>query len=97
MWKEWNAESIDAEFRQMAELSLNACRVFLLWEDFQPDPYRVSEEAMAKFDELVKISKAHGVGLIPTFFTGHMSGENWDVPWRSGRDPYEDPSCSEPR
>ncbi len=91
MWKEWDAESIDAEFRQMAELSLNACRVFLLWEDFQPDPYRVSEEAMAKFDELVKISKAHGVGLIPTFFTGHMSGENWDVPWRSGRDPYEDP------
>ena len=40
MWKEWDAESIDAEFRQMAELSLNACRVFLLWEDFQPDPYR---------------------------------------------------------
>jgi hypothetical protein len=54
-------------------------------------PDSVSEEAMAKFDELVKISKAHGVGLIPTFFTGHMSGENWDVPWRSGRDPYEDP------
>lgn len=91
MWKEWDVESIDAEFRQMAELSLNACRVFLLWEDFQPAPCVISEDAMAKFDELVKISKTHGVGLIPTFFTGHMSGENWDVPWRSGRDPYEDP------
>ncbi len=91
MWKEWDSESIDAEFRQMAELSLNACRVFLLWEDFQPDPYSVSEEAMVKFDELINISKTYGIKLIPTFFTGHMSGENWDVPWRSGRDPYEDP------
>ena len=91
MWKEWDAKSIDVEFRQMAGLSLNACRVFLLWEDFQPAPDVISEEAMAKFSELVEISRAHGVGLIPTFFTGHMSGENWDVPWRSGRDPYEDP------
>jgi endo-1,4-beta-mannosidase len=92
MWKEWDAKSIDAEFRQMAELSLNACRVFLLWEDFQPAPDVISEQAMAKFHELVEISRAHGVGLIPTFFTGHMSGENWDVSWRAGRDPYEDPS-----
>ncbi|MDI7246108.1 MAG: cellulase family glycosylhydrolase [Bacillota bacterium] len=91
MWKEWNASSIEAEFRQMAELSLNACRIFLLWQDFQPHPETVSEEAMARFDELVKIARRHGVRLIPTFFTGHMSGENWDVPWRRDRDPYADP------
>ncbi|MGE5571826.1 MAG: cellulase family glycosylhydrolase [Bacteroidota bacterium] len=91
MWKEWNASSIEAEFRQMAELSLNACRIFLLWQDFQPHPETVSEEAMARFDELVKIARRHGVRLIPTFFTGHMSGENWDVPWRRDRNPYTDP------
>ncbi|MBC7083389.1 MAG: beta-galactosidase [Bacillota bacterium] len=91
MWKEWNPESVDAEFRQMGALSLNACRVFLLWEDFQPGPETMSEEAMGKFDELVQIARRHRIGLIPTFFTGHMSGENWDVPWRRDRDPYSDP------
>ena len=91
MWKEWDPESVDAEFRQMAALSLNTCRVFLLWEDFQPRPEMVSEEAMGKFDALVQIARRRGVRLIPTFFTGHMSGENWDVPWRRDRDPYSDP------
>ncbi|MGE5594028.1 MAG: cellulase family glycosylhydrolase [Betaproteobacteria bacterium] len=91
MWKEWNPESIDAEFRQMAALSLNTCRIFLLWEDFQPGPDTISEEAMGKFEALVQIARRHGIRLIPTFFTGHMSGENWDVPWRRDRDPYSDP------
>ncbi|MGE5587597.1 MAG: beta-galactosidase [Clostridia bacterium] len=91
MWKEWDPESIDAEFGQMAALSLSACRVFLLWEDFQPRPETISEEAMGRFDALLRIARRHGIRLIPTFFTGHMSGENWDVPWRRDRDPYCDP------
>lgn len=91
MWKEWNPESIETEFAQMAALSLNSCRVFLLWEDFQPNPDTISEDAMTKFETLVQIARRHGIRLIPTFFTGHMSGENWDVPWRRDRDPYSDP------
>ena len=31
-----------------------------------------------------------GMGTVPTFIVGHMSGENWDPAWRGGRDLYED-------
>ncbi len=31
-----------------------------------------------------------GLGTIPTFVVGHMSGENWDPSWRQGRDLYRD-------
>ncbi len=31
-----------------------------------------------------------GLETIPTFIVGHMSGENWDPPWRHGRDLYRD-------
>ena len=31
-----------------------------------------------------------GLGTIPTFIVGHMSGENWDPAWRDGRDLYGD-------
>ena len=31
-----------------------------------------------------------GLETIPTFIVGHMSGENWDPPWRQGRDLYRD-------
>ena len=31
-----------------------------------------------------------GLGTIPTVLVGHMSGENWDPPWRGGRDLYRD-------
>jgi endo-1,4-beta-mannosidase len=27
---------------------------------------------------------------VPTFIVGHMSGENWDPPWRDRRDLYAD-------
>ena len=31
-----------------------------------------------------------GCTTVPTFIVGHMSGENWDPAWRSGRDLYAD-------
>ena len=46
---------------------------------------------MDRFEQVLDAARKAGIGVIPTFFCGHMSGENWDVPWRGGRDPYTDP------
>jgi beta-galactosidase len=46
---------------------------------------------VAKFDEMLLIAEKHGLRLIPTFFTGWMSGTLFDVPWRDGRNIFSDP------
>jgi endo-1,4-beta-mannosidase len=65
---------------------MDVVRLFLLWDDFQPEPTSVSHEAV---DNLVKVANAAsdlGLGLDVTFFTGHMSGPNWSPRWLLGGD-----------
>lgn len=83
-------ERIHRDFKQIKNLGLNTVRTFLFWKDFQPEPNSVSERAFHKFKEMVELAQDCDLKLIPTFFTGHMSGENFDVPWREGRDIYDD-------
>ncbi len=61
------------------------------WSDFQPEPDRIDRTMMDRFEQVLEAAHKAKIGVIPTFFCGHMSGENWDVPWRGGRDPYTDP------
>lgn len=91
MWKEWDREEIKEEFEEAKKLGLNVLRINLFWEDFQPEPEVISEDAVKKFDELINICHEVSIKIAPTFFVGHMSGENWDVPWRNGRDIYSNP------
>ncbi|TZE82422.1 beta-galactosidase trimerization domain-containing protein [Calorimonas adulescens] len=90
MWKEWNYDEIKSEFIEAKRLGINVMRINLFWEDFQPKPDVISEKAIEKFDELIKICHEVDMKIAPTFFVGHMSGENWDVPWREGRNIYSD-------
>ncbi|ADH59896.1 Endo-beta-mannanase-like protein [Thermoanaerobacter mathranii subsp. mathranii str. A3] len=88
--KEWNHDEIKSEFIEAKSLGINVMRINLFWEDFQPKPDVISEEAVKKFDELIKICHEVDMKIAPTFFVGHMSGENWDVPWRESRNIYSD-------
>ncbi|MDA8065966.1 MAG: hypothetical protein M0031_10785 [Thermaerobacter sp.] len=91
MWERWDPAAVDAELGEVAALGLGAVRIFLLWRDFQPGPAAVDPAALAKLDQFLALAQRWGLGVVPTCFTGHMSGENYDVPWRQGRCPYTDP------
>ena len=91
MWTEFDREEITDDMRMIARMGMNAVRIFLKWADFQPSPEVIDETMVRRFDEFLVMADEAGVRVIPTFFCGHMSGENWDVPWRGGRDPYSDP------
>lgn len=91
MWTDWSESSIEKDFEQMKELGLNTVRTFIFWNDFQPQPDSISLPAIKKFDKMLQIAEKHNLKLMPTFFTGHMSGEHYDVPWRGSRDIWEDP------
>ncbi|MEA4884873.1 MAG: cellulase family glycosylhydrolase [Clostridia bacterium] len=91
MWRDWRPGLIRGEVRQMAEMGLNVVRFFLFTPDFLPSPVEVNEVMMERLGEFLDICKETGIGAIPTLIVGHMSGENWDVPWRGGRSLYSDP------
>ena len=85
-WSNFDEGEVREEFAVIKEIGMKVVRLFLLWDDFQPEPTSVSKEAV---DNLVKVANAaadHGLGLDVTFFTGHMSGPNWSPRWLLGGD-----------
>jgi len=91
MWRDFDIREIAGDMEAIAKLGMNAVRLFLRWSDFQPEPDRIDRTMMDRFEQVLEAAHKAKIGVIPTFFCGHMSGENWDVPWRGGRDPYTDP------
>jgi endo-1,4-beta-mannosidase len=89
-WPRFDAAEVAADFERIADAGMDCVRCFLRWEDFQPEPAAVDR---AMLDRLVVVADAAarvGLQLMPTLFTGHMSGVNWIPGWALGgseRDP----------
>jgi endo-1,4-beta-mannosidase len=90
MWRAYDAELIRQELRVLREHGMNLTRSFFYWPDFMPEPDRIDEDMVAKYADFLDRHAEVGMWTIPTFLVGHMSGENWDPPWRQGRDLYAD-------
>jgi endo-1,4-beta-mannosidase len=56
----------------------------LTWEHFQPRPDRVDTSALRKLVVALDLASRAGVRVMPTLFTGHMSGVNWIPDWALG-------------
>lgn len=80
-WQHFDAGEVRDEFALIAELGLDLVRIFLLWEDFQPEPDRVSSSALSNLETVADTAADLGLHLDVTFFTGHMSGPNWAPSW----------------
>ncbi len=83
-WSNFDAGEVGEEFAVMREIGLNVVRLFLLWDDFQPEPDKVSPTALSDLETVCDIAAENGLGLDVTFFTGHMSGPNWSPRWLVG-------------
>lgn len=92
MWRNYDPAVVRDELRVLAEHGLRQTRSFFYWPDFHPEPERIDTEKVEHFRDFLDAHTEHGMGSIPTFIVGHMSGENWDPPWRGGlaRDLYAD-------
>ena len=80
-WKDFERAEVESEFAEIAALKLQVVRIFLLWEDFQPKADRVSDRALSDLGTVLDVAHALGIKVMPTFFTGHMSGINWWPSW----------------
>jgi endo-1,4-beta-mannosidase len=90
MWRNYDPAVINAELAVLKRHGLTMTRSFFYWPDFMPGPYAIDEAMTARYADFLDRHAEHGLATIPTFIVGHMSGENWDPAWRSGRHLYDD-------
>ena len=90
MWMHYDPAVVRDELRVLAEHGCTVTRSFCYWPDFVPRPKRLDEQVLDRFGDFLDAHAELGLETIPTFIVGHMSGENWDPPWRQGRDLYRD-------
>ena len=90
MWRSFDAGVVRKELGVLREHGLNVTRSFFYLPDFMPAPDTIDEAFVGRYGRFLDLCREVGISTVPTFIVGHMSGENWDVPWRGGRDLYSD-------
>src|SRR5665213_68502 len=88
-WADFDAGEVREEFAMIRELGMTHVRFFLLWESFQPQPDQIDSNALRDLRRVCDIAGDVGLGLQPTFFTGHMSGPNWAPDWLISNTPIK--------
>jgi endo-1,4-beta-mannosidase len=80
-WAQFDAEEVRRDFARLRDAGFDSVRVFLRWNDFQPTPDAVADSALGDLRTVADIAGEHDLSLVPTLFTGHMSGVNWFPEW----------------
>ncbi len=80
-WGDFELAPVKRDFSLMAEYRFDLARIFLLWEDFQPEVKRVSVKALEDLVRVADIAHDQRIKVLPAFFCGHMLGVNWVPSW----------------
>ncbi len=80
-WTSFDSDEVANDLARIAAAGFDSIRIFLTWEDFQPAPDKVSTEMLANLVLVADLAANVGLELMPTLFTGHMSGVNWIPDW----------------
>ena len=83
-WSRFDRAEVATDFARIAACGLDSVRVFLTWEDFQPAPDEVDRSMLERLVAVADLAAELELALIPTLFTGHMSGVNWIPAWALG-------------
>lgn len=83
-WQNWSEPELKQDFANMKAASLGSVRLFLTWEDFQMNPSVVDKVMIERLVRTLDFAADAGLVVMPTLFTGHMSGANWLPAWTLG-------------
>ena len=89
-WSDFDRTEVAADLARMAASGLDSIRLFLTWADFQPAPDEVDPRMLDRLIAVADLAAGAGLALVPTLFTGHMSGVNWIPAWALGGIDRED-------
>ena len=82
-WSDFDRTEVAADFARIAASGLDSVRLFLTWADFQPAD-EVDRRMLNRLVAVADLAAAADIALVPTLFTGHMSGVNWVPAWALG-------------
>ena len=83
-WTDFDGGEVGTDFARIAASGFDSVRLSLLWEDFQPAPETVHAGLLQRLVTVADLADQAGLVIMPTLFTGHMSGVNWIPPWALG-------------
>ena len=83
-WTAFDPAEVGVDFARIAASGFDSVRLSLLWEDFQPAPDTVHGEMLQRLVTVADLADQAGLAIMPTLFTGHMSGVNWIPTWALG-------------
>ncbi len=90
MWTQFDRHVVQQELEGARSIGLDTLRFFLYWPDFEPQPGVDNPAVWERVAEFLMMAERVGLTTFPTLLVGHMSGRNWDPPWREGRDLWSD-------
>ncbi len=80
-WRMFASAQVKRDFSLLTEYRFDVVRIFLMWEDFQPEMSTVSVRALHHLVQVADTAHDCGFRILPTFFCGHMLGINWVPDW----------------
>ena len=83
-WTAFDPAEVGDDFARIAASGFDSVRLALLWEDFQPAPETVDVGMLQRLVTVSDLADRAGLVIMPTLFTGHMSGVNWIPTWAVG-------------
>ena len=83
-WSMFEEREVAEDFGLIAAAGMDSVRFFLLWEDFQPQPATVNPQMLDLLVQVADTAGAAGIKIMPTLFTGHMSGVDRIPAWALG-------------
>jgi len=80
-WQQFDIGEISDDFDHIAALGLNAVRVPLFWQDFQPGENRIESRILDHFGDFLQAAEAHHLKVVAGLWAGFWDGALWWPDW----------------
>ena len=74
LWQAFDRGEVRDELAQIAAWGLDAVRIFLTWQDFQPGETHINHRALDSLDALLTAAADQHLFVLPTLFSGPVDG-----------------------
>lgn len=81
MWREHDLAEVHDEMARIADLGCDTVRVFVLMEDFLPQPDTVAPHCVDRLVGVARAASEAGLSIVPTLIVVNMSGRMWWPAW----------------
>ncbi len=90
-YNDWDASAIAKDFDRIADIGADHLRVMVVWPWFQPNPTYISTAHLDRLDQLMQLAAERKLDVLPTIYTGWLSGFHFNPPYLENEPFYISP------